>query len=56
MDEVIYLSIKPIHDCEDEIQVLQFAHCPHLPKTFITISLKYKHEQSRKDPMVIMYY
>jgi hypothetical protein len=26
MDEVIYLSIKPTYDCEDEIQVL--AICP----------------------------
>jgi hypothetical protein len=23
MDEVIYLSIKPTYDCEDEIQVLE---------------------------------
>jgi hypothetical protein len=26
MDEVIYLSIKPTYDCEDEIKVL--AICP----------------------------
>ena len=34
---------------------LQFAHWPRLPKAFVTISLKYGHEQSRKVPMIIRY-
>jgi hypothetical protein len=34
---------------------LQFAHWPCLPKAFVTISLKYGHEQFGKVPIVIMY-
>jgi hypothetical protein len=44
------MTVKMKYKC------LQFAHWPYLPKAFVTISLKYGHEQSGKDPIVIIYY